>query len=267
MTISRRQWRKCCASSPGPRRLPRNNAYRGYFPSSVNGKEGFDISDPQLARGSKPCGPDPRGPYVECNRFPEQLGPAWEAAVARYFDALCELGRQLLAAIGRSFGGDPAVVADATARPASLTTLRFNFYPKRDAPIEVSSDGMPLGCEIHVDSSLLTILYQDRRGGLQVQGEAGGPWLDVPYDGEAFVVNTGRALEALTGGALRATKHRVLFDGEQRVSIPLFLEPPRDFPLDVARFAPGQPPDDAVPSYGEFLETSLAKFVEYDREK
>ncbi len=48
---------------------------------------------------------------------------------------------------------------------------------------------------------------------------------------------------------------------------PLFLEPPRDFPLDVARFAPGQPPGDAVPSYGEFLEASLAKFVEYDREK
>ena len=48
--------------------------------------------------------------------------------------------------------------------------MRFNYYPKQKKAIEISKqDGKKLRCEPHVDSGIMTILYQDKNGGLQLQ--------------------------------------------------------------------------------------------------
>ena len=51
----------------------------------------------------------------------------------------------------------------------------------------------------------LQFLYQDRKGGLQVQNRKNKKWYDVPFNKNALVVNTGRALEYLSKGKFKAT--------------------------------------------------------------
>ncbi|MBF0277613.1 MAG: isopenicillin N synthase family oxygenase [SAR324 cluster bacterium] len=241
-----------------------SNVYRGYFPSFVNGKEGLDISDPYLHQDMQEL---LSIPYYEANRFPKNLNPDWENTVALYFSALFSLGRTLMRAIIVSFGGKEELVNQAFKRPNNLSTMRFNFYPRQEKPVEISSmDGVELACETHVDSGFLTILYQDRKGGLQVQNHADGQWHDVPFDPDAFVVNTGLALQTFSGQFLKATNHRVLFNREKRISIPFFVEPAHDFKLNPSLLNLNSPSSPGVQSYGSFLEGSLQKFVEYDRQ-
>ena len=238
------------------------NVYRGYFPSHVNGKEGFDIGEPELdatmtellARS-----------YYELNRYPAALGSAWRASVARYFDVLSSLGQLLMRALMAAQGGDPGRVAPAFARPRSLSTLRFNYYPGGGDPVEIShQDGEPLSCETHVDSGFLTILQHGQRPGLQVRDKR-RRWHDVPCDPREFVVNTGRALQHLSGGTLAATPHRVRHCREERLSIPFFLEPSFDFAMSPHSLGLSNSESGSSISYESFLRESLSKFAEYDR--
>lgn len=238
------------------------NLYRGYFPSSTNGKEGLDIADPTL--GAEMVDLLER-PYYELNRFPAALDAQWRDCVSHYFDAMSELGQVLLQALAASLGGDPSRLVAGFARPRSLTTLRFNYYPRLEAPVEVSPrDGVALSCETHVDSGVLTVLYQDRRGRLQVRDRE-RRWHDVPFDREGLVVNTGLALQTLTNGAFVATHHRVLFAPTPRLSIPFFFEPAHDFELGPASLGLPGVAGSKPPVYEAFLERSLRKFVEYER--
>lgn len=245
-----------------------SNVYRGYFPSSVAGKEGLDVGEPSLDDPALLLRPYPAlllRPYHERNRRPEALGAeAWET-IDRYFDALSKLAAALLRALVASLGGRPELADAAFARPASLSTLRFNFYPESDRPVALSGeDGAALCCEAHVDSGLLTLLHQDDRGGLQVKG-SDGRWRSLEPDADAFVVNTGLALQRMTGRALVATRHRVLHEKRRRLSIPFFFEPIPDFVMDARSLGLPFAPASAPQPYEAFLRDSLAKFSEYAR--
>ena len=150
-------------------------------------------------------------------------------------------------------------------RLKTLSTLRFNYYPKQSKPIEISKqDGKALGCETHVDSGVFTILYQDKKGGLQVQNRKNKKWYDVPFNKKALVVNTGRALEFLTEGKFKATNHRVLWNKTKRMSIPFFFEPSYDFVMSKS-FLNSKKKNKNGLIYKKFLHKSLKKFVEYQR--
>lgn len=253
------------AARPWGERSP--NVYRGYFPSHANGKEGLDIGDPSLDASMTEL---LARPYYELNRFPAELGPAWRGALARYFDELFNLGQTLMRAMVACLGGDPRLVGSAFARPGSLSTLRLNGYPRRAAPVEISEeDGAALACETHVDSGLLTILYQDPEAGLQVR-DRDRRWQDVAFCPDGFVVNTGLAFQRISNGAVAATRHRVLQPVRERISIPFFLEPTHEFRIAPASlgFAPDAESDapEAV-TYEAFLRVELAKFAEYDRSR
>ncbi|KAL9027530.1 MAG: hypothetical protein Q9180_007319, partial [Flavoplaca navasiana] len=61
----------------------------------------------------------------------------------------------------------------------------------------------------HCDYGSVTFLFQDARGGLQVEKLEGG-WMDVePRDG-TIVVNAGDALARWSNDLIRSTKHRVV---------------------------------------------------------
>jgi isopenicillin N synthase-like dioxygenase len=144
--------------------------------------------------------------------------------------------------------------------------LRFNYYPKQEKPIEISKeDGVALGCETHVDSGIFTVLYQDRKGGLQVQNRRTKKWYDVPFNKNALVVNTGLALEYLTNGKYKATNHRVLWNKSKRLSIPFFFEPSFDFKMNKTFFGNKKYNKSLGINYDNFLKNSLKKFVEYNR--
>ena len=64
-------------------------------------------------------------------------------------------------------------------------------------------------CVEHFDSGLITLLYQDNVGGLEVQRPSDGKWIPIAPQDDVFVINTGRAMERITNGEAHATKHRV----------------------------------------------------------
>lgn len=66
-----------------------------------------------------------------------------------------------------------------------------------------------LSCVEHFDSGLITLLYQDNVGGLEVQRPSDGKWIPIAPQDDVFVINTGRAMERITNGEAHATKHRV----------------------------------------------------------
>jgi len=154
----------------------------------------------------------------------------------------------------------------AFSRLKTLSTLRFNYYPNQSKPVEISKqDGVPLGCETHVDSGIFTILYQDKKGGLQVQNRKTKKWHNVPYNKNALIVNTGLALQYLSKGKFKATNHRVLWNKSKRMSIPFFFEPSYDFKMNPKFFNKSTKNNNRITNYKIFLKKSLKKFIEYKR--
>ena len=86
----------------------------------------------------------------------------------------------------------------------------------------------------------------------------------MPFNKNALVVNTGRALEYLTKGKFKATNHRVLWNRSKRMSIPFFFEPSYDFKMNQSFFV-GKKHKNNGQIYKNFLNNSLKKFIEYQR--
>ena len=156
---------------------------------------------------------------------PADLG----AVVLRWIDEVSALGQTLLQGVALGLGIAPDWFAThLTADPTVL--FRIFHYPPGDTD---SWSGE------HTDYGLITLLAQDRHGGLQVRTR--GSWVDVPADPYVFVVNIGDMLEKMTGGLYRSNPHRVRnLSGRDRLSFPLFVDPSWDArvtPLPAAAFS------------------------------
>ena len=183
----------------------------------------------------------------------------------KYYTNIFSLSEELFKSIIKLYKKNPNNSKIAFSRQKTLSTLRFNFYPNQTKPVEISEqDGVYLGCETHVDSGIFTVLYQDKKGGLQVQNRKTKKWYDVPFNKNALVVNTGRALEYLTKGKFKATNHRVLWNRSKRMSIPFFFEPSYDFKMSHSFFKDKKLRNNGQ-IYENFLNKSLKKFIEYQR--
>ena len=238
------------------------NIYRGYFPNDVNGKEGLDIGDLKV---TKKYANLTKNQYIEYLNLKKSIDKKSIKILSNYFDDLFFLGETLFKCIIKLYKNDINNSKKAFSRFKTLSTLRFNFYPNQSKPVEISrQDGVALGCETHVDSGIFTILYQDKKGGLQVQNRKNKKWYDVPFNKNALVVNTGRALQFLSKGKFKATNHRVLWNKKKRMSIPFFFEPSYDFKMSKS-FLNGSTTTDNALIYEKFLNQSLKKFIEYQR--
>ena len=186
------------------------NIYRGYFPNDVNGKEGLDIGDLKV---TKKYADLTKNQYIEYLNLKKSIDKKSIKILSNYFDDLFFLGETLFKCIIKLYKNDTNNSKKAFSRFKTLSTLRFNFYPNQSKPVEISKqDGVALGCETHVDSGIFTILYQDKKGGLQVQNRKNKKWYNVPFNKNALVVNTGRALQFLSKGKFKATNHRELWN-------------------------------------------------------
>jgi len=239
------------------------NIYRGYFPNDVNGKEGLDIGDLKI---TKKYATTKKKQYIEYINLNKSFDKKSIKILAKYFDVIFVLGETLFKSIIKLYNKDINNSKLAFSRLKTLSTLRFNYYPNQPKPVEISKqDGVALGCETHVDSGIFTILYQDKKGGLQVQNRKNKQWYNVPFNKNALVVNTGLALEHLSKGKFKATNHRVLWNKTKRMSIPFFFEPSYDFKMDKSFLAsPGITKNNGL-IYEKFLSSSLKKFIEYNR--
>ena len=238
------------------------NLYRGYFPNTVNGKEGLDLGDLQI----KPNNIKKyKSSYIEYLDLTKSLSVSSIKNLSNYFDDIYALSEILFKGIIKLYKKDIKISNHAFSRLKTLSTLRFNYYPNQTKPVEISKqDGVALGCETHVDSGVFTVLYQDKKGGLQVQNRKNKKWYDVPFNKKALVVNTGRALEFLSKGKFKATNHRVLWNKSKRLSIPFFFEPSHDFKMN-KNFLNSKKYSKKGQIYEKFLNQSLKKFIEYQR--
>ncbi len=239
------------------------NIYRGYFPNDVNGKEGLDIGDFKV---TQKYAQKLKNPYIEYLELNKAINKKYIKILNNYFDRTFILGEILFKSIIQLYKKDTKNFKLAFSRIKTLSTLRFNCYTKQTIPVEISKqDGIALGCETHVDSGIFTILYQDKKGGLQVQNRKTKKWHNVPFNNNALIVNTGLALEFLTKGKFKATNHRVLWNKTKRISIPFFFEPSYDFVMSYSFLNNVSKFNDKNIIFEKFLNKSLKKFVEYQR--
>ena len=238
------------------------NLYRGYFPNDVNGKEGLDIGDLKV---TKNYSLKVKSQYIEYLNLKKNFNHSSIKTLNKYFDNIFSLSETLFKGILTLYKKNPNISNKAFSRLKTLSTLRFNYYPNQTKPVEISKqDGVLLGCETHVDSGIFTILYQDKKGGLQVQNRKNKKWYNVPFNKKALVVNTGRALEYLSKGKFKATNHRVLWNKSKRLSVPFFFEPSYDFKMNKS-YLNSKKYNASGQIYEKFLNQSLKKFVEYQR--
>ncbi len=171
------------------------------------------------------------------NVWPD-LPDGFRGTVEGYFAAACAVSNMLLARIGSVLGQGEEPFADKFDPPMAM--LRGNYYPARP---DWAGD-KDFGIAAHTDYGCLTLLATDGAPGLEVE-MPNGTWLPVQAQPGRFVVNFGEMLERWSGGAVRATPHRVVGGAAERISVPLFYNPSYD--TNVA--GPGQ---DAV-SAGDYL--------------
>jgi isopenicillin N synthase-like dioxygenase len=209
-------------------------AWRGYFPvgqeltsGRPDRKEGIYFGtelppgDPKVRAGTPLHGP---------NLFPAEP-PGLRAAVLDYLTALTELGHLLMRGLSRSLDLDEGELERRyTADP--LILFRIFHYP-----VVPSGDDAVWSVGEHTDYGLLTILWQDDAGGLEVKSGAG--WIDVPPIPGSFVCNLGDMLDRMTGGLYRSTPHRVRNRADRpRLSFAFFFDPA--FDAEVAPIHPGR---------------------------
>jgi len=200
-------------------------AWRGWFPVGGELTSGVPDRKEGLYVGID-HGPDhPRvragTPLHGANLFPSEPADL-RPAVEDWLDALRPVADAVLRGVARGLGlPSHWFVDNLTGDPTIL--FRIFHYP----PLP-SGDEMSWGVGEHTDYGLLTLLAQDRHGGLEVR-RPDGTWIDVPADPDVIVCNLGDMLERLTDGRYRSTPHRVRnSSGASRLSFPYFFDPSWD---------------------------------------
>ena len=164
---------------------PKNShVYRGFFPATVNGKEGFDIGNPDESHEIF----KQNLPLNEVTQWPNEADlPAFRSFYQDFYEKMTNLARTVLRGFALAAGKPENFFDDKVRYEDCMSTLRLNYYPFLDniEAVEIAPDGTRLGCETHKDSSLITILFQPIEG-LQVEDESG--WINVPPSETCFVV-------------------------------------------------------------------------------
>jgi isopenicillin N synthase-like dioxygenase len=198
-------------------------AWRGWFPVGAELTSGKSDLKEGLYLGTELPADDPRVraglPFHGANLWPRQV-PELRDAVLRYMTLTMRAANALIEGVALSLDLEPDYFArHYTADPTIL--FRIFRYP---VSTEAERAAAPWGVGEHTDYGLLTLLAQDKHGGLQVRTDTG--WIDAPPLQGALVCNIGDMLDRLTGGWYRSTPHRVLnTSGVDRLSFPLFFDP------------------------------------------
>jgi len=202
-------------------------AWRGYFPLAgeltsgrPDWKEGLYLGtelpdDHPLVEAKTPM----HGP----NLFPEVDG--LRETILEYMEAVTRVGHALLRGIALSLELEPDYFAQRYTTDPLILFRIFN-YPSVPLPASLQEDPDAIwGVGEHTDYGLLTLLYQDQVGGLQVLTPA--RWIDAPPVAGTLVCNIGDMLDRMTGGLYRSNSHRVTRNesGVDRLSFPLFFDP------------------------------------------
>ncbi|MEV0466429.1 2-oxoglutarate and iron-dependent oxygenase domain-containing protein [Nocardia tengchongensis] len=238
-----------------------SSCHRGYVPTGEEGtdevkpdlKEAFDTAldlpadDPDHLAGNPMLGP---------NTWPAL--PGFDRAVTAYYQAVLDVGRQLLWAFAVALGEDPdTFLRYATKTPSQLRLIHYPFNPEPD-------DAVGIGA--HSDFECFTLLAPTAPG-LEVLNGA-GKWIDVPPIPGTFVINIGDMLELWTNGEYIATTHRVRKVQQERYAFPLFFNVDYDTVVQpLPQFTTPDRPGRAPLRAGEHLFAQTAQIFRYLRRR
>ncbi|MBX7165841.1 MAG: hypothetical protein K1X74_05780 [Pirellulales bacterium] len=198
-------------------------AWRGYFAVGDELTSGKPDQKEGLYFGAELPADHPevvaRTPLHGANLFPAEL-PELRRVVLTYMDRLTQLGHALMRGLSLSLNL-PEDYFDRRYTADPLILFRIFNYPW--VP-ESAAREATWGVGEHTDYGLLTILWQDNAGGLQVKSRS--RWIEAPPIAGSFICNIGDMLDRLTRGLYRSTPHRVRNSaGRDRLSFPLFFDP------------------------------------------
>lgn len=250
------------------------NVYRGYFPvqpGHLSCKEGFEAGeDVESATAGRED-----NPLLEPTPFPNFEG--LEADCARFRSRLYSLRHVLAAAadtimqmIAESGGEDKDYFYPMFHGGTPLSTYRIIRYPKRVDAIPAQArlaDGRIIATGAHADSAYLTLLETFGQAGLELQLD--GVWRPVPPSPNLLIVNIGEQLARMSRGRFKATIHRVIDIGKDRLSVPFFYEPHCDsnmnstIPKSLLGDDDQQHEDQSYVPYATFLLKKLGIYAEY----
>ncbi|GAV73264.1 2OG-FeII_Oxy domain-containing protein/DIOX_N domain-containing protein [Cephalotus follicularis] len=143
--------------------------------------------------------------------------PSFKQIVSNYCREVRELGCRLEELISESLGLKKEEIKNALGEQEQH--MAVNYYPPCPEP------ELTYGLPAHTDPNLLTILFQDLGvEGLQVL--KGDNWVAVHPHPNAFVINIGDQLQALSNGKYKSVWHRAIVNANQaRMSVASFFCP------------------------------------------
>ncbi|KAK9291502.1 hypothetical protein L1049_019450 [Liquidambar formosana] len=166
--------------------------------------------------------------YLRLHCYPlEQYVPEWPAnppsfkdTVSNYCEEVRQLGHRLQELISESLGLERPYIKSVLGEQGQH--MAINYYPPCPEP------ELTYGLPGHTDPNALTILLQDLQvAGLQVLKD--NKWVAVNPHPDAFVINIGDQLQALSNGRYKSVWHRAITNTERpRISIASFLCPSDD---------------------------------------
>ena len=158
-------------------------------------------------------------PLHGANLFPNQF-PEFKSLVLDYMDQLTRLGHHLMRGLSLALGLEEFYFRDHYTKDPFILFRIFN-YPRQSVD---SINRMEWGVGEHTDYGLLTILYQDESGGLEVK--SAGQWVKAEPIEDTFICNIGDMLDRATAGVYKSTLHRVRNKSvASRLSFPFFFDP------------------------------------------
>lgn len=162
---------------------------------------------------------------------------------------LADLARKITVLLAESLSLESNTFAQHfTQRSGSL---RLHHYPPCPQP------ALTFGANVHTDPNMLTILYQDEVGGLQIRGRD-DKWVGVKPCKEAVVINIGDSFQAWVNSRYLSVEHRVLVNSRRaRLSLGLFVSPPEDVVIE----APPELVDDEHPQ--QYKPFTWAEYIEW----
>ena len=192
---------------------------------------GFPVTadDPEVKAGT---------PLYAPNKWPDM--PGFREAFEAYYAETFTLGMKILEGFALYLGKEEDFFVRHFTKPVADMVIN-HYLGARGLHISDQASGP------HTDHGIVTILWQDSLGGLEVMGKDGS-WISVTPLRGSYVINIGELMKRWTNGRFKATVHRVVhLQDKSRYSMPLFCNPnfrttvdPRDLGVSDAdaKYAP-----------------------------
>jgi isopenicillin N synthase-like dioxygenase len=176
-------------------------------------RDNFDIGfpvtadDPEVKAGT---------PLYAPNIWPDL--PGFREALETYYGETYKLGMKILEGFALYLGKEEGFFTRHFTKPVADMVIN-HYWGTAGLHISDQASGP------HTDHGIVTILWQDSLGGLEVMGKDGN-WISVTPLRGSYVINIGELMKRWTNGRFKATVHRVVhLQDKSRYSMPLFCNP------------------------------------------